>query len=358
MPATASQSPPPTPTPSSSSASSTTGDTEATTITSTIEATESSPLLAKHAAVPAPRRRTTLGIFLLLLSQLAVSLLNLLARYLSTRTPATPTFQILFLRMSLTLLLSLLWLLSFRIPILAPWHLQPLLLLRAAGSFTAVFGLYTALRSMPLPNVTLIGFLAPTLIALAAHLDPALREPFRTPDALAGLVALAGIALLLHPSTAAPAPPAAVAAALSSVAGIAATYIAVRRLRARVHPLVSTLYFAALTTAVAIAPGTGSWVAPKDWRDVAMWAALGAAGFVQQFAMTKGLQWVPAGPAAALVYTQIAWAVAFEGFVWGRWPVGVEVLGGVIVLGAAAGAGGWKWWAARRGREDRGRGGV
>ncbi|KAK3490273.1 uncharacterized protein B0T23DRAFT_320116 [Neurospora hispaniola] len=256
-------------------------------------------------------------------------------------------FQILFARMFLTSLLSLLYMHWKKVEF-APWgrrEVRWLLVLRGVTGFFGIFPLWYSMLYLPIAEATVITFLAPSLSGYLSHL--LLKDPFTKKEQIASFVALAGVVLIARPisflfssppststtvspsfdpntnatnltSPASPAtnnitddiPPSlrllGIASALLSVLGASAAYTTIRALGPSTHPLISVNYFSLWCTFVSllalllcplfdIGQEATDLVPAIRWglpRGVYQWGlliGLGVAGFVMQFLLTSGL---------------------------------------------------------------------
>ena len=223
-----------------------------------------------------------------------------------------------------------------------------------------------ALKTLPLPDATVISFLTPTFVAMACSRIPALREPFPVVEKLSTLLSLVGVVLIAQPTAIFGPAPSSLLSSLSSlpppslsadrifavglqllgVCGSAIAYTAIRWIGPRAHPLVSMLYFSGLTSigsaaAIALVPGVPAMPMPRGWLEWGLVAGLAFTGFVVQWALTKGLQLEKAGRGLQMMYVQLVFAALFEWAVWGDVMKGWRAVGAVVVL---ASVGGVQWW--------------
>ncbi|PLB35902.1 DMT family transporter [Aspergillus candidus] len=302
-------------------------------------------------------------------------------------------FQILFARMSITVVVSYLYMWYAGVP--HPFGTRPvfgLLMLRAAGGFWGVYGLYYSVQYLALSEATVLTFLAPILSCYACSFFIP-NETFTWKQQLAGLVSLGGVVLIARPFSAAsppqtpPAGPgienshrgseadhvAATIMALVGVMGASCAYTAIRMIGQRCHPLVSVTYFSSFTTVVSLVamltlpsvplelPGT-----PMEWS---LLVGLGVCGFLLQFLLTAGLAYVPPSRASekttgeegdanvdesddddsprersttssgsratSMLYTQMVFAVLYDKMVWGSTLSIVSWIGSGLIIGSA-----------------------
>ncbi|PYI01719.1 hypothetical protein BO78DRAFT_326863 [Aspergillus sclerotiicarbonarius CBS 121057] len=298
-------------------------------------------------------------------------------------------FQILFARMSITVVASYLYMWYARVP--HPFGTRDvftLLMLRASGGFFGVYGLYYSVQYLPLSEATVVTFLAPILSCYACSLLIP-NETFTRKQQLAGLVSLAGVILIARPfpfmrAGADPEPDQgdkpgatdsyhhvlAIVVALVGVLGASCAYTTIRMIGQRCHPLVSVTYFSSYTTVVAtlamlIVPSIPLEL-PGTVLEWTLLLGLGVSGFLLQFLLTAGLSYVPPPPrkqkapaewdqrnygtrdeeepakpsssgsrATFMLYTQMLFAVFYDRAVWGSTLSAVSWAGSVLILVSA-----------------------
>ncbi|KAK3340826.1 EamA-like transporter family-domain-containing protein [Neurospora tetraspora] len=143
-------------------------------------------------------------LFQVAIAQLFGALMNLSARLLELsgegeKEGGMHPFQILFARMFLTSLLSLLYMHWKKIES-APWgrrEVRWLLVLRGVTGFFGIFPLWYSMLYLPIAEATVITFLAPSLSGYLSHL--LLKDPFTKKEQIASFVALAGVVLIARP---------------------------------------------------------------------------------------------------------------------------------------------------------------
>lgn len=359
-----------------------------------IEGNASRSLVHGDARPPSrsPRREITLrqrangawarnkGLMLVILSQLFGALMGVTTRLLETNGAhgrGMHPFQILFARMSITLLFSFMYLYWASVPH-APFgkrEVWALLVARGLGGFFGVCGYYYSLRYLPLADATVLTFLAPSVACAACWI--LISEPFTRSQQVAGLVSLFGIILIARPTSLLPGrsseqrpvasgsadavpPPtnstsiahsvspdhvkpsqrlAAVGFGLMGVCGAACAYTSIRWIGQRAHPLISVTYFSTWCTVVSVVVVLA--VPAVDFRlpdNLAEWAYLiflGVSGFLMQFLLTAGLAHEKSSRATNMLYTQILFALAFDKLVFDITPGIWSIVGSSLVLGSA-----------------------
>ncbi|KAG9757415.1 hypothetical protein KCU73_g4418, partial [Aureobasidium melanogenum] len=230
------------------------------------------------------------GLFYMLLAQVFGVMMNVTTRLLEiegNKGKGLHPFQILFARMSITVVLSSLYMWYTKTPHFPLGHREVrwLLVARGLGGFWGVFGMYYSLIYLPLADATVITFLAPSLTCWVCSL--LLKEPFTKIDKIGSLVSLVGVVFIARPTSlffsSVEAPPAsggtevnasnstmttpdasnydnvtpaerlaAVGIALVGVGGSVIAYTTIRWIGKRAHPLISVNYFATWCTIVSI----------------------------------------------------------------------------------------------------------
>lgn len=294
--------------------------------------------------------------------------------------------QILFARMIITVLASCFYMWYVQVP--NPFGtrgIRGLLVLRAAGGFFGVFGMYFSLLYMPLSEATVLTFLAPIVACYAcSFLMP--NEPFTRKQQLAGVISLVGVVLIARPFSGGKVevpPIAEIASApnggnstmiglldtdmargisashhlmaigfgILGVFGAACAYVTIRLIGPRAHPLVSVTYFSAYTTVVSLIAMTAipsvSFRLPGNLMEWSLLGGLGATGFTMQYLLTAGLSYQPpsmGGKAAqkgngtratSMLYTQMLFALFYDKVVMDSSPSAISWAGSGLILGSA-----------------------
>lgn len=232
-----------------------------------------------------------------------------------------------------------------------------LLWLRGLFGLGGLTCFFHAVQRLPLADASVLFYVNPIFTALAAV--PFLNEALRPRD-LAGLaLAFAGVVCVARPeflfgpmgdpaageaslatASASGGASLGVALALGGAAFSAGSYITIRKLRATDDPWVITLYFTlvAVPLALPLALQYGRWPTSTEW----VWlAVVGLCTQVGQILGAYGLHKLPAGPAVALGYAQVAFAFGWGVLLFDE-PIrslsvfGASlVFGGVLVIGAS-----------------------
>ncbi|KAI1402860.1 hypothetical protein F4819DRAFT_507150 [Hypoxylon fuscum] len=312
-----------------------------------------------------------LGLFFVFMAQVFASLMIMTTRLLETGFETKfHALQIIFVRMLATFILGCLYMWYKKIPDfpLGKRDVRGLLVLRGMAGFSGLYCSYYSLSYLNISDATVISFLVPTMTAFLCFV--ALKEPFTAKEALAGLIAFAGVLFIARPTFLFPRPaeeqpeesmklflaenptgvvpsvPATPAersvAVLMAVIGslaAAAAYATIRVIGKRAHSLVSVNYFAFLATVgscfiILVHPDL-QFEIPQNAMQWSMLVAIGVAGFLLQFLLTEGLQREKAGRATNLIYTQMVFALILERIVWGTTPPVESLLGSAMIIGSA-----------------------
>lgn len=197
---------------------------------------------------------------------------------------------------------------------------------------TTAFGML-ALSRMPLAETTAIFFVTPLIVTLMA--GPWLGEHISAGRWIAVAVGFAGVLLIARPGGTVD------ALGLAAILGGALCYsiyqIMTRQLSAT-EPTLRLLFYTALVGAVV-----SSLALPWYWRGPApdalqllLFCSLGIYGGVGHFLLIRAFRHAPASALSPLLYIQLVWATLLGGILFGHWPDGPSIAGGLLI--AASGA--------------------
>ncbi|KAK3320777.1 hypothetical protein B0T19DRAFT_430451 [Cercophora scortea] len=310
------------------------------------------------------------------LSQLFGAVMNMSARLLELEGEGMHPFQILFARMSITTVLSCIYMYRTKVPHfpLGPPGVRGLLVARGVTGFFGIFPMWVSMMYLPLAEATVITFLAPSVTGYLCHL--VLKDPFTRKEQIASFIALAGVVLIARPASLFasssdasidlpqgnatqsssvahlgddPSPAQrmwAIGIALVGVMGAAAAFGVIRWIGTRAHPLISVNYFSTWCTIVSTAALVGAPLldigqpairfglpaSPYQWFLLIM---LGVAGFIMQFMLTSGLGGEKSNRATAMIYTHMLFAAGFDRWVFGHHMGVVSLVGCGLIIGSA-----------------------
>lgn len=314
------------------------------------------------------------GLLLVAASQVFFAGMNVFAKLLANPTdptsPPVSTFQLIFVRMSLTWLFAILYMIYTKVPnyLLGPKEVRGLLILRSSVGFGGLFSIYYSLQYLPLSDATVLTFLTPCFTLVLGYFF--LGESFTRREALAGLVALLGVVFIARPlsffgieadgtdtslpigdlptnstipGNIIPKAPyeateaqrlSAVCMSLVGVVGAGGAYVTIRYIGKRAHALISVSMFS-LFACIFSAGGliiTRQPVVLPHGMGLAYLAALGTSGFVAQFLLTMGLQREKAGRGSTAMYLQLFFAMFWEKVVFGTLPDFWSLCGIMLIL--------------------------
>ncbi|KAI5199294.1 hypothetical protein E4T39_06368 [Aureobasidium subglaciale] len=301
--------------------------------------------------------RNNKGVFLILLAQATGSTMDAIVRFLQQGGHGMHPFQVIFARMSITALLSSIYMWYTKVPdfpLGAP-SVRGWLILRALAGFFGLFCLYYSVHYLPLAEATVFRFLVPIITAWACSVF--LGQTFSRTEFLAGVIALLGVVIIAHPAAIfgrvnddieLPHKPnkidevssgqrlLAIFVSVIGVLGGSAAYTLIRVIGSRAHALISVNYFALISTfgsagALLVLPGMG-FTMPHGTREWLLLSLLGVLGFVLQFLLTAGLQLDRTSKATSMLYTGILFALAFDWAIWGFFPGFWSCIGGAVVI--------------------------
>ncbi|THW08715.1 hypothetical protein D6D25_07872, partial [Aureobasidium pullulans] len=144
--------------------------------------------------------RNNKGVFLILLAQATGSTMDAIVRFLQQGGHGMHPFQVIFARMSITALLSTVYMWYTKVPdfpLGAP-AVRGWLILRALAGFFGLFCLYYSVHYLPLAEATVFRFLVPIITAWACSIF--LGQTFSRTEFAAGVIALLGVVIIAHPA--------------------------------------------------------------------------------------------------------------------------------------------------------------
>ncbi|KAI0776960.1 DUF6-domain-containing protein [Trametes elegans] len=304
-------------------------------------------------------------------SQLFFSLMNVWVKKLNSLDPPVPAFELIFVRMGITWICCITYMLIAKVPdpILGPKGVRLLLAARGFFGFFGLFGVYYSLQYLSLSDATVLTFLAPMCTAVTGAV--LLHEPFSWREAVAGLTSLLGVVLIARPAflfgqhhhpnpvmdidmgdivegthgevdgamIVTPAQRvAAVGVALLGVLGSTGAYTTIRAIGKRAHPLHNLVSFSSqcvIVATVGMLVMRTPIVVPTRWDWLVMLVLIGIFGFIAQVLLTMGLQREAAGRGTMAIYIQIVFATIFERVVFHTSPPFLSVIGTLIILTSA-----------------------
>ncbi|KAF8151749.1 EamA-like transporter family-domain-containing protein [Crassisporium funariophilum] len=306
------------------------------------------------------------GLLLVASSQAFLSMMNVAVKKLNGIDPPVSTLELVAVRMSITYICCMTYMLSMKVPdpFLGPKGVRTLLVIRGFVGFFGLFGVYYSLQYLSLSDATVLTFLAPTCTAIAGAL--LLGENFTRRQALAGLVSLVGVVLIARPTAlfgaAAHAPDSlpitdvgivladnaekgtpterliAVGVALIGVLGATGAYTSIRAIGKRAHPLHSMTFFSVncvVVSTLGMIITKTPFIIPQRVEWMALLIMIGIFGFIAQTLLTMGLQRETAGRGSMAVYTQVVFATILERIFFHAVPTALSIIGTLLIISSA-----------------------
>ena len=267
----------------------------------------------------------TKGILWMILTGLLFVCVNVIVKYVG---PVLPPAESAFLRYALGLV--------FVLPMIQP-ILRARLTRKQIGFFAlrglshtfAVILWFTAMATIPMAEVTALGYLNPVFVTLGAAL--LLGETLRMRRILAVVAALVGAAIVLRPGLRELAP--GHFAQLGAALCFAGSYLVAKRLSGEVSATV-VVGMLSVTVAIGLAPfAIAQWVPPTlsqmGWMFLV--ACFATAG---HYTMTFAFAAAPLSVTQPVTFLQLVWAVTVGALFFGEPVDHYVVLGGGIIIAA------------------------
>ncbi len=256
-----------------------------------------------------------------------------------------PAIQLVFARVSVTLVLSLGHLKFRRISVLGVN--RRLLALRGLAGTIALACYYYALTVLPLGDATAIQYTNPVWTALIAA--ALLGEGIHRRDVVGGLLGVTGVALVAQPSFlfgGPPQPPLALAAICAASVISAFAYAAVRELRKTDEPLVVVAWFPLVAFPFVTPFAIKYWVPPTpgEWL---LLIGIGVSTQIAQIMLTESIHRMPAGQATSIGYLQIVVAFVVGLVFFEEVPTGWSLAGTCLIVSGTALTAAGAWRAAK-----------
>lgn len=267
-----------------------------------------------------------LGIALRILSATSFSVMGALFKLATDRGASAP--ELLFYRALVAIPVLLLWVLLGP-GLSALGTKRPLAHAgRAVLGNVAILCTFQALTTLPLAEITTIGFMAPVFATILSFLI--LHEQVGRHRWFAVICGFAGVAIITQPGHAHQALPlAGLVFALLGALGAAGVTIAVRQMRGEnVAAVVFWFMALAFVTSGLSLPFFGKW---HDWPTLMLLLSGGAAGIVAQIGMTSSLRHAPVSVLMPFDYLQLLGAIAFGWLLMSEVPGWATLAGGGLI---------------------------
>ncbi|KAF5390059.1 hypothetical protein D9757_003776 [Collybiopsis confluens] len=324
------------------------------------------------------------GLLLIIAAQAFLAFVNVAVKKLNTIDPPVPTFELIFIRMAITYILSLAYMTHKGIesPFLGPKGVRMLLMFRGFSGFFGMFGIYFSLKYLSLSDATVLTFLSPLCTAIAGALF--LGEVVGRKEIFAGLFSLVGVIFIARPTSlfghahipnfnetthfpnstdiyatnfaslsnstildnqsllplsATPTQRLiAVGVSLLGVLGSTGAYTSIRAIGKRAHALHSMVAFSGysvIVSAIGLAATHTPVVIPTSPIWLLLLLEIGVFGFCAQIFLTLGLQRETASRGTLAIYTLIIFTSFLDRLFFHSVPSFLSVLGTLIIVGSA-----------------------
>ncbi|KAF9467672.1 hypothetical protein BDZ94DRAFT_974927 [Collybia nuda] len=294
------------------------------------------------------------GLLLVMSAQAFFSFMGVSVKILHGIDPPISTFQLIVVRMTITYVCCIIYMLATGTPdpFLGPKGVRLLLFLRGLFGFGGLVGLYYSLNYLSLSDSTVLTFLVPLCTGFSGALF--LGETFTVKQGIASFFSICGVVLIARPPILFRGPlgsliippnevtPAqrliAVGVALIGVIGATGAYTTIRAIGKRAHPMHSMSLFSLLCSVVAsigMVITHEPFVIPTrlDW--ISLLILIGVFGFLAQILLTMGIQRETVGRSTMAVYTQIVFATILERVFFKTTPPILSVIGTTLILASA-----------------------
>jgi len=310
--------------------------------------------------------KSNTGLLLVTGSQAFFSLMNVAVKKLDSIDPPVSTFELIVVRMIITYVCSMTYMIYAKVPDpwLGPKGVRLLLVFRGFSGFFGLFGIYYSLQYLSLSDATVLTFLAPLCTGISGAIF--LKEKYTKREALASVFSLLGVVLIARPvflfgNNRATKPLSidvhvtqigpddsekgtpeerliAVGVAMIGVLGSTGAYTSITAIGKRAHPLHALNSFSLQSIVVAIVAmliQKTPLVVPTELEWLALLIMIGIFGFFAQVLLTMGLQRETAGRGSIAVYTQVVFAAVLERIFFKTIPSIMSVIGTLIIISVA-----------------------
>ncbi|KAJ8597258.1 DUF6-domain-containing protein [Rhizopogon salebrosus TDB-379] len=305
-------------------------------------------------SVPGFIARNT-GVLLIISAQFFFASMSISMKLLNRLDPPVHALEVIIVRMCITLVACVIYMIVKRIPdpITGPKGVRLLLLGRGIFGFFGICGLYWSLQYLSVVDATILTFLAPLTTAFAGCI--LLKESYSVKQGVAAVCSLLGVILIARPPFLFGSPAViplgyqvpevnpvqrlvGVGACMINVLGSTGAYISIRAIGKRAHPM-HVMTFLSLWSTIMAPVGMIVFkipvVYPRSWSWTLLLFMVGFFGFVAQTLLTMGLQRETASRGSTGLYVEAFFAAVLEGLFLGVTPSLLSVIGGTIIICSA-----------------------
>ncbi|KAG1744999.1 drug/metabolite transporter superfamily [Suillus paluster] len=294
---------------------------------------------------------SNVGMLFIISAQFTTACMYISVKLLNTLEPSVHTLEIITIRMVVTFICCVIYMIIMRIPnpIIGPKGVRTLLVIRGITGFFGLCGVYWSLVYLSVADATVLIFLTPLTTAVAGCI--LLKESYSTNQAVAAVCSLLGVIFIARPTfifSSAPAIPdghhllkgtpvqrlVGVSACMISVLGNTGAYTSMRGIGKRAHPMHLMIHFSLWCTILALLGMcvlNVSIVYPTPWAWILLLMA-SIFGFATQTLLTMGLQRETVSRGITGMYAQLLFVVMLELLFFGVIPSSLSVLGAAIIM--------------------------
>ncbi|KAG1748145.1 integral membrane protein DUF6 [Suillus lakei] len=305
-------------------------------------------------SIPGSTTVSNVGLLFIISAQFFSTCTYISVKMLNTLEPPVHSFQVITIRMGITFICCVLYMIIMRIPnpITGPKGVRMLLVVRGMTGFFGLSGQYWSLQYLSVADATVLAFLTPLTTAVAGCI--LLKESYSVKHTVAGVCSLIGVILISRPPFLFDPNPvipdghhlqegtpvqrlAAVGACMISVLGNTGAYTSIRAIGKRAHPMHVMTFFSLWCTIVA-SLGLSVFNIPVVYPTPWAWLLLlmvGASGFMTQTLLTMGLQRETVSRGVTGMYAKVFFAVVLDRLFFGVIPSLLSVLGATIIMSTA-----------------------
>ncbi|KAJ8597259.1 DUF6-domain-containing protein [Rhizopogon salebrosus TDB-379] len=292
------------------------------------------------------------GMLLVISAHFFFTCMNISVKMLNRLDHPVHALEVIVVRMAIAFIACVVYMFVKRIPdpLTGPKGVRTLLVVRGITGFIAICGMYWSLQYLSVADATVLTFLKPLTTALAGWIF--LKEGYSIKQGFAAVCSLLGVVLIARPPflfgspTVIPVVPEAtpagrlmgVGACMINVLAATGSYISIRAIGKRAHPMHVMTLFSLLSTIMApvgMLVFNIPVVYPRSWTGTLLLVMVGVFGFVGQTFLTMGLQRETASRGSTGLYVQALFAVVLEGIFLGVIPSLLSVIGGTIIMCSA-----------------------
>ncbi len=257
----------------------------------------------------------------MLFSTLAFAVMNGLVKYLVDFS----AYELVFFRSLGTLILTMVFLLYKKIPILG--NKRSLLVTRGIAGAVSLILFFLSLKYLPVGTAVVLRYLSPVFAAIFAVIW--LKEKIRPIQWLFFLLAFSGVLVMKGFDNDLSLIGLVLIFSSALVMGI--VFVTISKIGKQDHPIVIINYFMAIGTLLGGVLALNDWRTPQGNEWIIL-SSLGVVGFVGQLFMTKAFQIASTNQVAPLKYLEVIFTVLIGAFWFMETYTIWAILGMVMVI--------------------------